>query len=185
LHLQVLQHALVGLDGGLEDVRLRFGIVEIGDRGRALADKVGIAAHVALGAFELRLVAGDLALGGGDLRLDGAAIEGEQELALFDMGAVAEVDGSDVCIDAGLQGDARDRRDGAERLELDGDLLAFRLGHLDRDCPLRGRTAGRASGGAVRRPNAAHEHGSTDQGEQSHPKEEFPSGHRLFLVQAI
>ncbi len=47
-----------------------LGVVDIDLRGGALADEIGVAAQVALRAFELRLVLGERALGLLDLRID-------------------------------------------------------------------------------------------------------------------
>ena len=91
LDFQIFEQALVGFDGRAEDVGLGLGVVEIDHRGGALGDQIGVARDVALGAGELRAVARDSAFGLRDLRLDGAAVEGEQQLALLDLGAVAEM----------------------------------------------------------------------------------------------
>ena len=67
----------------MSDLGLR--VVEIDDRRRALGDQIGVALDVALGAFELRLVARDdwpstCAICASIC----AAIEREQQIALLD-----------------------------------------------------------------------------------------------------
>src|SRR4029077_14739510 len=69
LDAQSVEHRLIVLDGGLERIRLRLGVVEIGDRRRALGDEFGVAAYVAFGAFELRPVARQIAFSLAYLRL--------------------------------------------------------------------------------------------------------------------
>ncbi len=88
LYLEVFEQALARLDGGAEDVGLRLGVVEIDHRRGVLADQLGIAADIALGAGELRLIARQAALGGLDLGVHHPAIEREQLVARVDMGAV-------------------------------------------------------------------------------------------------
>ena len=85
---------------GRVDRGLGLGVVEIGDRRRVLRDQLGVAADVALGAFELRLVARDVAFGLEDLRLDRAAVERDQEIALLHARAVGEMDLGDLAVDA-------------------------------------------------------------------------------------
>ena len=107
----------VGLQRRREDGGLGLGVVEIGDRRRALRDQFGVALEVALGAFKLRLVARDVALGLQDLRLDRAAVERDQEVALLHARAVGEMNFGDLAVDPALDRDAGDRRHGAERLD--------------------------------------------------------------------
>ena len=90
LDLQIVQQALVGLDARraktsawvLALSRLMTGVA-------LLADQIGVARDVALGAVELGLSRAIAAFGLRDLRFDRPAIEREQQLALLDMGAVA------------------------------------------------------------------------------------------------
>ena len=116
LNFQIFQQALVGFDGRGVDLGLGLGVIEIDHRGCVLGDQVGVADDVAHSAGKLRAVAGDGALGLRDLRFDGAAVEGEQGVALLDLGAVAEMHGGDRGIDPRLDGDAGDRRDVAKRI---------------------------------------------------------------------
>ena len=70
LDLQIVERGLIGLDGGVQDIGLGLGVIDIDLRGGALGDEIGVAADVALRAFELRLVLGERALGLLDLRID-------------------------------------------------------------------------------------------------------------------
>ena len=109
LDLEIVEQALIGLDRRAINFGLGLGVVEIDGRRRRLGDQIGIAGDVAHGAVELGLVAGDGAFGLRDLGLDGAAIEREQQVALLDLLAVAEMHADDVGVDARLDGDAGDR----------------------------------------------------------------------------
>src|SRR5262249_34523816 len=104
-----------------------------------------IAAHITLGAFDLRLIARDVALDLPHLRLDRTRVERDQKIALGDLGAVGEMNADDLVVEPALDRDACDRGDVADALEVHGRPLAHRPGHLDRygartlRC-LRGRT---------------------------------------------
>ena len=158
---------MIGLDRRGEHLGLGLGVIEIDHRRCVFGDQVGIARHVAFGAGKLRPVAGDHAFGLRDLRLDGAAIEREQQVALFDRLTIAEMHGHDGGIDAGLDGNAGDRRDAAERLDAHRDLFALGHGHFDRH-PGGGLAfrLRRTIGG----PETADEQCHANQGDRSRPE---------------
>ena len=154
-------------DGRGVDLGLGLGVIEIDHRGCVFGDQVGVADDVAHSAGKLRAVAGDGALGLRDLRFDGAAVEGEQGVALLDLGAVAEVHGGDRGIDPRLDGDAGDRRDAAKQIDPHRHRLALDGGDFDRHHVGR---ALRARGDAVAGPEAADKQHNANQGERRHPK---------------
>ena len=130
LNLQIVEHGLIGLDRRIEDIGLGLGVIDIDLRGRALGDEIGVAAQVALRAFELGLVLGERALGLLDLRIDLPRVEREQEVALVHPGAVLEMHGDDGGLQPRLQRDAGDRRHHADGVDIDGNRLALGLGNF-------------------------------------------------------
>ena len=79
---------------------MSLGVIDVDLRRRAFADELGIAAKIALGASQKRLIASEVALRLGELGLERAGVEGDQEIALLDIGAVAEVNADDFVVDA-------------------------------------------------------------------------------------
>ena len=85
------------------------------------------------GAVELRLIPGEHALGLLDLGVDLARVEGEQQIALVDPGAVLEMHRDDGGLDPRLQRHAGNRRHRPDRIDIDRHRLALGLGQFDRD----------------------------------------------------
>ena len=117
----------IGFRSGARHVDLGLRVVERDERRGVLGDEFGVALHVALGLFELRLRAIDHGLHAFDFRFGLPAIEREQEVALFHPRAVADIDGRDDGIDARLDRDTGDGRHVSERLDPDRNVLF--LGH--------------------------------------------------------
>ncbi len=88
LNLQIFQRRLVGFRSRPRDIDLGLRVVERDQRGGVAGHELGVARDVAQRLLELRLGAGDHRLDALDLRLDLSAVEGEQEVALADHGAV-------------------------------------------------------------------------------------------------
>jgi hypothetical protein len=150
LDAQIIEHRLIGLDRRPEHIRLRPGIIEIGDWRGTLGYEVGVPTQVALGALELRLVARDVALRLADLRLERAGVELQQHIAGLDARAVSKMDCGDLVIEARFDCDARHGRDGAKCVDLIGNDLPLGLTDFDRH-----RT--RLRGGLRDRPLRAQE----------------------------
>ena len=117
------------------------------DLGRGvLGDEFGIARDIALRLLEIRLGSRRAVLDLLDLRFDRAAVEREQEIAFAHDRPVAKVHADDLAIDAGLDRDAGDRSDAAERFD------AHRNGLLgDGRRPRPGRRAARSGAAPARR----------------------------------
>ena len=145
LDLVIVEHGLIGLDGGDQRVGLGLGVVEIDLGGRALGDEVGVTAEIALRAFELRLVLGQRALGLLDLGVDLTGVEREQQVAFVDLGAVLEMHRDDGGLQPRLQRYAGDRRHHSDRIDIDGHGFALRLGQLDGNHPRPLRALGVAA----------------------------------------
>ena len=116
-----------------QDIGLGFGVIDVDLGGGALADQVIEAFQVALRAGELGLILGKHPLGLLDLGVDLAGIEGEQQVALVDLGAVFEMHGDDGGFQPRLQRHARDRRHRSDRIDIDRHRLALGPGKLNRD----------------------------------------------------
>ena len=182
LDLEIIQRGAVGLDRGAENIGLRLGVIEIDDRRRTFGDEIGKARDVAFGAFELRLVARNDAFGLRDLRPELAVIEGEQQVALFHAGAVGEVHADDFGFQPRLDGDAGDRRHGAQRVDGQRDHLLFGFGDVDGDDTF----ARRLRDGSAAAPDAASKHNNADKGDRCHPEEPLPlHHHRLHYIRPV
>jgi hypothetical protein len=107
------------------------------------------------------------------------AIEREQQLALFDMGAVAEMDARDCGIDLRLDGDTGDRGHTAERTDAHRHGFAHSGRDFDRNGP---HLALRPGGCPVTGPQPAREHGNADQGKRRPTNKPFWLDHRQFSV---
>ena len=152
LDLQIVQRRLVGLDGADQDIGLGLGVIDVDLGGRALADQVAVAPEVALRAFELGLILRQHPLGLLDLGVDLAGVEGEQQIAFVDLGAVLEMDRDDGGFDPRLQRHARNRRHRSDRIDVDRHRFAFGLGQFDRDHPRALRSLRAGAGAHPRRP---------------------------------
>jgi hypothetical protein len=84
LNLEIVQRREIGLDGGAKGFGLRLGGIDIGLGRGALRGQLRIAPQIAFRACQLGLVAGESALRLRNLRFKRAAIEGNQQVALFD-----------------------------------------------------------------------------------------------------
>jgi hypothetical protein len=135
LDLQIVQGGLVGLDGADQDIGLGLGVVDVDLGGGALADQVVEAPEVTLCAFELGLILRQHALGLLDLGVDLARIEGEQQIALVDPGAVFEMHGNDGGFQPRLERHARNRRHRPDRIDIDRHRLALGRGQFNRNHP--------------------------------------------------
>jgi hypothetical protein len=157
LDLQIVQCGLIGLDRADQDIGLGFGIVDIDLRGGALADQVAEAPEIALRALELGLIPGEHALGLFDLGVDLARIEGKQQIAFTDLGAVFEMDRDDGGFDPRFQRHAGNRCHGSDRIDIDRHGLALCLGQFNRDHP---RALGSLGAGAAAHPRRPRHKGS-------------------------
>ena len=164
LDLQIVQRGLIGLDRAGQNIGLGFGIIEVDLRGGALADQIAVAPDIALRAFELSLILGEHALGLIDLGIDLARIEGKQQIAFIDLGAVFEMDRNDGGFDSRFQRHAGNRGHGSDRIDIDRHSLAFRLGQFNRDHARALRSLGT---GAAARPGRARHEGSQGNDAQS------------------
>src|SRR5205085_10509282 len=90
LYLQAFERRLVRIGERTVDVHLGLGVVQRHHRGGIFRDQIGVTRHVAAGLFDLRLGPGDHGLDAADFGLDRAAVEDEQDIALFDSLAVFE-----------------------------------------------------------------------------------------------
>ena len=165
LDLQIVQCGLVGLDGADQDIGLGLGVVDVDLGGGALADQVVEAFQVALRAVELGLILREHALGLLDLGVDLAGIEGEQQIALVDLGAVLEMHGDDGGFQPRLQRHARNRRHRSDRIDIDRHRLALGLGQLDRD---HARTLRALRAGAGAHPRRARHEGGSQRADNQH-----------------
>ena len=135
--LQIADRGGVADDGRARCRGGRLGVVEVQHRGGGARDEVGVARHVALRLFELRLVLGELRLRHRELRLRLPVVEREQRVARLHLGAVGDLHLHDGGVEVRPQGDARDR---LRRADLgDGERHGFPLGPRDPD---RNRRAG-------------------------------------------
>jgi hypothetical protein len=103
------------------------------------------ASQIAVGARRQRAVAGEISLGLADLRFKRAAVQGYEQVALFDVGAVVKMNTDDLVVDPCLDGDARHCRHGAECINHDRRVLPDRGCDIDQH-RTRGRPARRGSG---------------------------------------
>ena len=125
LQPDVLDHALVGLDGALElmhvgvlRVRLLAGDDALGRESRSVSGRRGI--------FELRGVVCQLSLDLRQLRLERPRVDLGKEVALVDELAFGERDLHQFAIDAAADGDGVVGGDRAEAGEIDGQIAPAR-----------------------------------------------------------
>src|SRR5262249_47749376 len=137
-------------------------------------DQVGVAAHVPQGSFELGFIACDGALCLGDLGLDGARVEGEQEIPFVDRRAVAEVDPGDFAVHARAHRDCLDRGDVSQSLDEYWRRPPHGSGHLNRhESYGRWRLRFRAPPS----PGAGLVNGKSNQGDRGRPDDQCACPH--------
>ncbi len=113
--------------------------------------------HRGFRLLELRRIAPQVGLGLAESRLQGALVQREEQIALFDLLALQDVDAGDLSIQLALERHARIRLYRADRADLDRGGLADRgiYGHRD-SLPRRGPLGLGFLGGPV---GTGHEEG--------------------------
>ena len=140
-----LHRRLVGLDRGGQAQLVRADLVVLLARDHAAVDQPPVAILLDHGIVVLRLVAREVGLGLGDLRLmlgelgarllerglEGARVDGEEEVAGLDVLALLEVDPGDLAADLGEHGHRRRRLHVADGPHPHGDVARGHLRHGD------------------------------------------------------
>ncbi len=165
LDLQIVQRGLIGLDGADQDIGLGLGVVDADLGGGALADQVVEALDVTLRALELRLILRQHPYGLLDLGVDLPRIEGKQQIALVDPGAVLEMHGDDGGFQPRLQRHARNRRHRSDRIDIHRYRLALGRGQFNRNHP---RTLRALRTGAGAHPRRTRHEGCDERADDQH-----------------
>jgi len=139
LELGHVDLSLVELDDAFVLVRQRLLGIELLLRDRILGPQPAVPLHIEPGVLEERLVAHHLSLGLGQLHLEGPRVDLGQQLAALDELALPEQDLHQLAVDAALDGDGVERRDGAEAVEVDGDVPLSRRHRHHRHAARGGR----------------------------------------------
>jgi hypothetical protein len=178
LDLQIVQCGLIRLDRADQNIGLGFGIIEVDLRGGALADQIAVTPDIALRAFKLGLILGEHALGLLDLGVDLTRVEGKQQIAFIDLGAVFEVDRDDGGFDPRFQRHAGNRRHRPDRIDIDRHRLAFRLGQFDRDHARALRSLG--TGAAAGPGRTRHEGSQSNDAQPACQKDQITFFHNIL-----
>ncbi len=139
LHLGAVHGGLVGFDGGGELVHEGFlGVVGLGGND-FFGDKLGVAFEVGLGVGQLGVVLGFFSFGLRHGGLERGGIYLGEEIAGVNFLAFGEGDFLQLAIHADSHGDAVVGLDGAEAVEVDGDVFAEDFSGGDGDGQVFGR----------------------------------------------
>ena len=150
LQLRAVDLALVDLHRAFVLAHERRLRVDLLLRDRVLLEQRAVALEVELRVLEQRVVARQLSLGLRELHLERARIDLGEQLAFLDDLALLEQHPHELPVDAAAHRDGPQRRDRAERIEIDVDVGRARR-RRDHRCPRRTAGTARPAGGGRRR----------------------------------